>query len=511
MVPGATVAFALLQQKEYTASARLLFRDPALDQKLFGSTVFQPSTDPAREAATNVALVSLEVVAARTSRTLRRSLTPEQVQGKIQVASTGQSDLASITATDPNPTLAARLANAFAEQFILFRRGADRSKIGSAQRLVETELKRLDPGERSAPAGAALRRQAQQLKVLASLQSGNAELVQPALVPKSASSPKPVRNGIIGAFLGIMVGLGVALLLDRLDRRLRDPKEIEEIFRRPVLGAIPESSAISEPQSRLSELGGGESEAFRMLRANLRYFDVDRRLSSVLVISATPGEGKSTVAMLLAVAAARAGDRVLLLEADLRRPDLGPRLGVDQNIGLSQVLASQSTLSEAVQTVTVAGRGDVRGQTMDVLASGPIPPNPADLVESDRMKQLIHEAESQYDLVVIDTVPTSVVSDAIPLLQKVSGVILVSRIGQSTRDSARALHEQLENLNADPLGVVVNSVRRAGSYGYGGYGYGAEPEPRRQRRPAQRQDGHGFLDPDDPFQPAEPVPARDPQ
>jgi len=117
MVPAAAVALSLFQESEYSASARLLFRDPALDQKLFGSTVFQPSTDPDREAATNIGLVSLEVVAGRTSRALDGSLTPEQVQGKVQVASAGQSDLASITATDPNPNFAARLANTFAQEF----------------------------------------------------------------------------------------------------------------------------------------------------------------------------------------------------------------------------------------------------------------------------------------------------------------------------------------------------------------------------------------------------------
>jgi capsular exopolysaccharide synthesis family protein len=490
LVPAAALAFSLAQEKEYSASASLLFRDPQFDQKLFGSTVFAPNTDPTREAATNVKLVSLQVVSARTSRALKGRLAPSEIAGKVQVASAGQSDVANITAVDHDPKFAAKLADTFATQFIAFRRDADRSKINSAQKLVQEKLAALPASQRAGAQATALRKQAEQLQILAALQTGNAELVQPAETPTAPSSPKPVRNSAIGLIFGLLLGIGLALLLERLDRRLKTPKEIGEAFDRPVLGAIPESRAIASlPDNDPQRLAPGEAEAFRMLRANLRYFNVDRAIRSVLITSSAPADGKSTVAMHLASAAGAAGSRTLLLEADLRHPTLARRLKVPNQRGLSQVLAGQAgSLQDVAHSVPVAGRrpADADFRTIDVVVCGPIPPNPTDLIESERMRELIRGAEDVYDLVVIDTPPTSVVSDAIPLVKEVSGVIVVSRLGKTTRESANHLRGQLENLEANLLGVVVNSVGRQSGYGYNygygyGYGTGAEPQGRRRR------------------------------
>src|SRR3954449_11926229 len=173
LVPAAALAFSLSQEKQYSASASLLFRDPQLDQKFSGSTVFAPSSDPNREAATNAKLASLQVVAARTSKALGGKLAPGEIAGKIAVAPAGQSDVVSITATDPDPAFAAKLSNLFAQQFIAFRRDADRSKISSAQQLVAEQIKRLSSSEQNGPQGAALRRGNEQLQILAALQTGN--------------------------------------------------------------------------------------------------------------------------------------------------------------------------------------------------------------------------------------------------------------------------------------------------------------------------------------------------
>src|SRR3954454_24543089 len=197
VVPGAAFAYSITQQKQYSATASLLFRDPQLDQKLFGSTVFSPSSDPAREAATNVKLVSLGTVADRTSRALKGELSASQIYSEISVSPDGQSDLASITATDPDPKRAARLANTFADQYINFRRDADRSKISSAQALVAQQLKSLSSTEQASAQGVALKQRSEQLRILAALQTGNAELVQTASAPSSPSSPKVARNTVL--------------------------------------------------------------------------------------------------------------------------------------------------------------------------------------------------------------------------------------------------------------------------------------------------------------------------
>jgi succinoglycan biosynthesis transport protein ExoP len=489
VVPATAVALSLRQEKQYTASASLLFRDPQFDQKLFGSTAFQPSIDPAREAATNVKLVSLETVAARTAKALGNQITASDVQNAITVESEGQSDVASIKATHHDPTFAAKLANTFAQQFIVFRREADRSKIGSAEQLVQAQLDRLPSSEQTTEQGRSLRVQAEQLRVLAALQTGNAELVQPAQPPSSPSAPTPVRNGVVGGLLGLLIGCGFAFLLERSDRRLRTAREIGDAFGRPILGTVPQSRSIAKAGG-LRALNAGEAEAFRMLRANLRYFNVDSEIKSVLITSAAPAEGKSTVAMHLALTAAAGGSQVLLLEADLRKPTLAHRLGISPSEGLSQVLAGGRELKDAVKHVRLGTNG-ADARTVDVLPTGPIPPNPSDLVESDRMRQIVRAAEAAYDLVVIDTPPTSIVSDAIPLVNEVSGVIVVSRLGKTTRESAAHLRRQLEHLSAKTLGVVVNSVGRGGGpdygYGYGGYGYGYTADETSSRRGLRRR------------------------
>ena len=480
VVPAAALALSLSEQKQYSAAASLLFRDPAFDQKLFGSTVVSSPTDPTREAATNVQLVSLQVVSARTAKALDDLRSAPQIQAEVTVSPAGQSDVVTVTATDPEPAVAANLANTFAKEFIAFRRDADRSKISSAQRLVQAQLAKMTPALRAGKQGEALKQRAEQLQILAALQTGNAELVQPATVPASPSSPRPLRNTAVGLLLGVLLGLGLAVLLERLDRRLKDPSDIADAFDRPILGGIPGSRALSTANPSLEPLSGGDAEAFRMLRANFLYFNVDHEIDSVLITSSTPGDGKSTVSMHLAFAAAAAGSRVLLIEADLRHPTLGRRLGLSSDRGLSQLLAGQiKSFGQAVHRVPVPiRRSDGAGSfSLDALLSGPIPPNPSDLIESERMQRVLDAARERYDLVVIDTPPTSVVSDTIPLVKRVSGVIVVCRLGKTTRDSARHLRQQLDNLEANTLGVVVNGVgRQTAGYGYGyAYAYGYSP------------------------------------
>jgi capsular exopolysaccharide synthesis family protein len=298
--------------------------------------------------------------------------------------------------------------------------------------------------------------------------------VQPARPPTAAASPKIPRNVAIGVVLGVILGLLLAVLFDRLDRRLRDPREVEELFERPILGAIPESRALARRGADESALPAVDAEAFRMLRANLRYFNIDRQVRSVLITSAAPGDGKSTVAWNLAAAAAGAGAKVLLLESDLRHPSLAAAQQVKSTPGLSNVLSGTARLEDVTQKVEIPERTNGRSphRTMDVVTAGPLPPNPTDLMDSKQMEDVIRAGEENYELVVIDTPPTSVVSDAIPLVTKVSGVIVVSRLGKSTREAIMHLRNQLRNLDAPTLGVVVNALgSRGGQYGYG-YAYG---------------------------------------
>jgi len=470
---GAAFGFSELQQKEYSASASLLFRNPGFAEDLFGTTPSASNPVPTREAATNEKLVGLKVVAARAAKRLP-GLSAEGVSGMVSVESEGEAELVSVTATGPDPAQAKRVANTFARQFIAFRAHADRAKLLQAKRLAERELERLSQAEREGPRGQALSRGAEKLGILASLQTGNAELVQPAELPSSPSSPKPVRNGVLGAVLGLLLGIGLAFLLERLNRQLRDPDEAKEAFGLPLLTAVPESKAImaSNDGSVAAELPFMENEAFRMLRSSLVYFNVDREVHSVAVVSHSAGVGKSTVAWNLARVAATSA-KVVLVETDLRNPSIAHQHRLAGAPGLSALLTHQAELDDVMQSMTVAGGGNGDGdRKLDAIVAGVQPPNPAELIESQTMRDVLSQLTERYDLVVIDTAPLGVVSDAFPLLREIDGAIVVARLGKTTRDSAVHLREQLDRLEAPVLGVVPNGVkvRRGGKYGYGYYG-----------------------------------------
>jgi capsular exopolysaccharide synthesis family protein len=454
---------------EFTATASVLFRDPALDQKLFGSSYLPASGDASREAATNIQLLTLDDVAEKTSQRLGGSPDAAEIQDAISATEATDSDVVDVHATAATPAGAARLANTYVEQFIAFRRAADQAKVQQAQQLVQRELDSLSLQERSGPTGDSLRQRAEQLGILAALQTGNAEMVQRAAVPRHRSAPTPSKSAAIGAVLGFILGLVVAYLLERFDRRVKDVDQLTSLFSRPILGEVPQSEAYK----RSAVVGGTDAEAFRIIRANLRYFDVDRRgTSSVLITSAAPGDGKSTLASNLAAAASGTG-RAIVVEADLRRPTLGARFGL-QPQGLTSVLAGDLSLDAAVQTV--GGKEFGGGPDFDVLPSGPQPPNPAELLGTERMRALIEELKARYELVVVDAPPATVVPDALPIMHWVDGVIVVARVGKSERDALQRLRNYLANLNTHVIGIVANSTAGRDRSYYSYHSYGIEDE-----------------------------------
>jgi capsular exopolysaccharide synthesis family protein len=269
------------------------------------------------------------------------------------------------------------------------------------------------------------------------------------------------------------MGLGLAFLLERLDRRMRGQEDLEAIYRLPRLGTVPKSAALArsacEEGGRQAVLPPAEAEAFSLIRAHLRFFNVDRELRTILVASAAPGDGKTTIARHLAEAAARVGARVLLLEVDLRHPTLAQQPGIQSGPGLADVLIGAMPMDEATQRVELEAPpgAATRGRTLDVLAAGAVlPPNPAELLESRAMEAVLEQAKSTYDLVVIDTPPLTAVSDAFPLLTKVDGVVIVGWVGRSRRDAAERLHKILASSGAPLLGVIANGSKLVGPGSY---------------------------------------------
>jgi succinoglycan biosynthesis transport protein ExoP len=477
LVAGVAYAFSKHQTKQYTATASLVFSNNQLSQQVAGLPVASSNNQLAQQN-TNRKPVQLGDMAERTAILIGQGLTKQKVTQDLSVSSQGESNIVNVAATAASPALAAHIANTYVSQFVSEQQNSNHAYYSAALALVNKQLAALSASQRAGTAGLALEERAQSLGTLAELRNGNVQVAQAATVPTSPSSPKTSRNTILGAFLGLLLGLAFAFLLERSDPRIRDPKDLEAVYGLPLLGVIPESSALSPSVRRSGKtdtvLPPGETEAFNLIRAHLRYFNVDRTLRTMVVASAGPGDGKTTIALHLAAAAARMGSHVLLIEADLRRPTLIRQLDIRSGPGLSDVLIGDVLLNDAIQTVGLTSLSDGwKGRAFDVLlAGGTPPPNPGELLESEAMELALDYAKTEYDLVVIDTPPLTAVSDAFPLLGKVDGVVIVGRLGRNRRDVAERLHETLVGSDAPLLGVIANGfkVGRRGSYGYG-YGY----------------------------------------
>jgi polysaccharide biosynthesis transport protein len=467
LAAGATYGFSKHQIKKYTATASLNFSDNSLSQEIAGLPTSNASTTLAQQA-TDLELVRGGDAAAKTATLLRHGLTAEKVAGSLSVGAQGESSVVDVSATSTSPILAADIANTYTHQFVQEQKSANRQYFKSALGLVNKQLAGLSRQQRAGVDGLNLQQRAQELGLLSELNYGNVQVVQEALAPASPSSPKTKSNTILGAVLGLFLGLGVALVIERFDRRIRRPEDLVAVYELPLLGAVPKSAALA----RSARNGGGkgatlppaEAEVFSLIRAHLRFFNVDRDVRTVVITSPAPGDGKTTIARHLAEAAARLGSRVLLLEVDLRQPTLAQQLDIQSGPGLADVLIGAVSMNEATQSVDLrvpSGKG-ARGRTLDVLAAGTAPPNPGELLESRAMDAVLERAKSAYDLVVIDTPPLTAVSDAFPLLTKVDGVVIVGRVGHSRRDAAEGLHQVLASSAVPLLGVIANGSKSGG-------------------------------------------------
>ena len=308
-------------------------------------------------------------------------------------------------------------------------------------------------------------------------------VVKQANVPTAPVSPRTKLNIALGLLVGLAVGVGGAVLRESLDTG-QGPEDLHDSFGIPSLGVVAyDPEATNKPLVVQTDPMPSRAEAFRQLRTNLQFANIDGNSRCLVVTSAVPGEGKSTSACNLAITMAQAGLRVLLVEADLRRSAVADYLGVEDAVGITSVLIGQADLDDAIQ--------DWGGGLMHVLPGGPMPPNPSELLGSQAMADLLGAARTMYDVVLIDAPPLLPVTDAAVVSTAADGAILVVRHGKTKREQVKRALESLAAVDSRVLGAVLNMApmkgREAYYYGYG-YRYDGARQggsaPNTQPRPA---------------------------
>jgi non-specific protein-tyrosine kinase len=301
---------------------------------------------------------------------------------------------------------------------------------------------------------ATLLEQYEQVRAREAMRANMLSIVDPAVPPQSPSKPHRKLGVALGFVVGSVSGLGLALLLESLDTTLYATQQIQEVTDLPVLGRIP--TVRRQWQMALFDGNPLQAEAFRRLRTAVFTLGRDVPLRTLLVTSAGPGEGKSTIVAHLAFSIAQAGRRTIVLDGDLRRPTLHKIFDLPNEQGLSSVLKQEATLDAAVQDSGIPG--------VRVLTSGPLPPNPAELLDSPQMTALVEQLAQQFDIVLLDTPALLAVTDAAVRAPTVDGVMLVVGRAQARREAVRAACQHLADVKARWVGVVVNRAEQDGSY-----------------------------------------------
>lgn len=444
--------------------------------------------------------------------------TPEKLAKRVKVERVRDTQLIQVKVEDTDPVQAAAVANTLAEVFTEQVRAIQKQRYTESLNNLEAQINKLSAAieetqkelearaHDATPQGqaertrletilagyrnthAALVQSYEQMRLTAAQSADTVILFEVAQVPREPVHPRKLMNTAVAGVLGAMLAVVAAFVVEYLDDTLKTPDDVNRTLGLPTLSAI---GRLEEGQSELilkADPLSPVSEAFRVLRTNIRYSSVDRPLQVLLVTSAGPEEGKSVVAANLALALAQAGLRTALVDADLRRPRQHRLFGLHPGEGLTGALLAGST-DGRLQLTEVEG--------LSILPAGEKPPNPVELLGSQRMRELREELRGSFDAVVVDSPPVLIGADAAVLGQMADGVLLVVDAGVTRRDAARQAVESLRQVGANVIGVVLNRVpSRRGGYNYYYYpyyhyyqGYYGEEGQAKGRRKKKRRRG----------------------
>jgi capsular exopolysaccharide synthesis family protein len=425
---GGAAGLTFLSTPQYAASAQLFV---STSQASADDGALSSGGQFAQQRVKSYAeIVDSETVTSAVIAELGLSTTPDELATHISATAPLNTVLINITVRMSDAGLAQRVANAVAQEF---------TTVASALERPE--------GQASSP-----------VKV---------SVVREAGLPAAPVSPRVPLNLALGLVVGLALGVAAAIARETLDTSLKGAEDVRAAMALPTLGLIAfDPEAEKRPLIVHDHPHSTRSEAFRQVRTNLQFVNVDNPPRSIVVTSALPGEGKSTTTCNLAIALSQAGVRVIVVEADLRRPKLASYLGLEGAVGLTNLLVGTARPEDVIQRW---------GNTeLFVLPSGPTPPNPSELLGSLQMQELLAELESRADLVLLDAPPLLPVTDASVLASLASGAVMVARAGKTTREEASKAAQLLRGVDTEVYGAVLNMVptKGPGAYRYGSYGYG---------------------------------------
>jgi receptor protein-tyrosine kinase len=457
---GAAFAVSLTTQKKYDATAKVLVTnsDPAN-----AILAFQPtqSNDPERDMNTDVALVTLEPVADRAQRRLDTTLSTSTLLGEIRAGTAGTTNVISITARDRLPARAQAIANAFATSYVAFRRDVAQAQYQQAAARAARQLAAMTPPQRSSPKGKALASGLQSLQAASKLATGGVEVAELAKRPTSPATPRTKLTLAVAVVIGLFLGALCAIGLEFADRRIKDEKDVEELLGLPVLAGVPAKRGWRRPQDD----GAAQEEAYATVAVNLRLRNLGTATQTVMVTSAEAEAGKTAATIGVARALARAGQRVIAIEGDLRRPKFASYLGLGANGGLAAVLGSLSSFGGELVSVRATGRPDRDGDgpdAVELLPAGAAVADPHSVLASASMREVLDEARESADVVLIDTPALDIVSDAVDLARGIDTCIFVVRLSHSTKQGVQRALRTLTELGLDVVVIVTGrSARRA--------------------------------------------------
>jgi receptor protein-tyrosine kinase len=485
LIPLAVVVISLIRPTLYAATARVMAVDQSSTLNVATGTNVDAQTLDERALETLASFVATREVARRAVERLSPSPDIDEVLDKVEAETDPNADVILITAEDADAGRSGEIANAFADAFVDWRRETQQRTLEEALQTVDQQIAASATGSYTRQLLVERRRQ---LEVLEVLMTGGVAVGEPAATPQSPASPKPIRDGALAFAAAIVIAIGLAFVREALDVSVHDVQELSSLTDLPIVGEIPgfrKDERASGKIIALDDPRGPTAEAYRFLRVNLGFVDFNHSVKSILVTSQLPQQGKSTTVANLAISLLRAGSKVAVVEGDLRRPALHRLFNVPNAKGVSSVVAGSTSLDDAVFQLSFATRqphvatagGSAEPQAapelkLTLLTSGPLPPNPGEVVTSEQYSTIITQLEESHDFVLVDAPPMLLVGDAGTLAGKVDGVLIVVRLEQATRDSVTSIEDFVRRVPARTLGLVVTGVRRgtgSNSYKYDQY------------------------------------------